>query len=160
MEKIRTIFDLNLEKERNHALIIYSRFVIIFGLLLMAFYVYKAVCKDITLVDSGILAIGLFLFVIGSILLLIVKKTYKKAKMFNIYTETTFNEDHYLIETFEDEELVATIKVYYNKCSGFIETKNYILITRKVGVVDAITRVDELKELLLSKGIPCKSNKK
>ena len=160
MEKIRTVLSKELQKERYGALIKFSIIITIIGVLFISYCVYGFITDSGSLMDGAILAVGLFLIVFGIIFTITINGTYKKAERLNIYTDMTFNEDHIYAEKYEDDELVATEKIYYKKCISFFETKSFVFFTTDSSLVYAINKENGIVDFLLNKGIPSKSNKK
>ena len=146
--KIRTTLSKEIQKERYALLNKFSITIIILGVIMISYFIYRIVTKDVRIFDSAIFVIGLFSLGVGVGLLLIIRSTYKKAEILNLYSDTTFNDDYFYVELYENEELLATEKVYYHNCINYMETPNYVFLTTHRGETHGVSKEEGLVNFL------------
>lgn len=158
MEKVRTVINQQTQKEILKKTRIQCLIFFILGLILFVSFLLITLISEkkegLVFITSiiGIIFAG-FLFLYGLVLSIILWTVIRKAKDDNREAECIFNEDHISVIGYQDGEQTSTEKLYYNKFTKFVLTRNYLVAFYKPGFQIVFTRSDKLIKFFLDKGI-------
>lgn len=151
--KYETIINQEVSKEQNISLLLTSIILLVIGVGLLIIGLLNWIDGEFGLLTILLIVLGTFFITGGSVFLSIVNSGKKYAAAINFKNNYSFKEDHFLIETYNNEEQFGWTKINYADCISFVDRKNYVFINTKFRNCYAVTKDEKLVELLTNKGI-------
>ncbi|MBP5373282.1 MAG: YcxB family protein [Clostridia bacterium] len=129
MNKIKTPVDKKAASALFKNTKILSISLIILGAILIMGVIYDRLNSDqMDFFDLFFLLIGLFNVIFSSVMLVMIGANSKAALSQAVVNEYEFNEDHLLVSSVKNGEVIGTSKVYYKEIVRTRESKDYFFI--------------------------------
>lgn len=155
MEKVTTVLDEKVYKELFKSTRVLTWVLAGLGGFGVGYYfMYSILSQKWSEPVNIILAVvGVIFIAFGFFFDYRVSKAIKLGKNNPITTVTEFNEDHFIIESYKNDEKTGESKIEYKSFKYYIVKTNYVYMTYENNSTFAFTKSDELIELLNKVGI-------